>query len=1015
MAVKNARAQGQWIVMATYVYDDQGRLVTATDADGFSSRYAYDELNRLVTDTDRSGLAFHFVYDDRGRCIESWGDYPGRVDPSLTGPLPAYLYDGRTRAKGIHHCRFDYGPDRYTEVADSTQVRRFFGTEHGTLEKRVEGGAVMTATYRDDGHILSRTDAMGHTTRFERDERGRLLRVTDPLGRVTSIERDAAGRPITITDPAGGETRFERDTRGNVVRHVDPAGGSTSFRYDECGLVQEIVDTRGARTSFSYDDQGNRVSVQWPNGATWRYAHDALGRRIAAADPLGAETRYAYSPRGDILSVYDAAGGTTRYAYNGERHLVQTVDPNGGITRLVWGGYHKLCARVDANGNEVRLAYNLEGELVEVRNERGEVHRLVYDPAGRLIEERTFDGRHLLYKNDLLGRPIEVTNGLGQRAWLTYDAAGQLVNRELADGESEQFEYDERGAVVCASSAGCDVRFVRDALGRVVREEQVVEGTEIRIESAYDPEGNRVRRTTSLGHLEAIERDGMGSRRRTVLDGNDMIEHGTDLLGREIARSLPGGGRIESAFDAMGRLSQRKALGAAARRQVGPGQPEWIGPQIEDMTVARAYRYDAVGELVERWDLQEGRTSFRYDPAGQLLARTPEKARAEVFRYDSAGNLYEEAERAAPVAYGSGNRLLRKGQAAYVWDDNGRLLEKRMVEPGGTERVFHYTWSEAGLLASVRTPDGRLVEFSYDAFARRVLKSVSRLDDESGRRSLLSATRFVWDGDKLVHEIMQRAREAGDPVVAARTYCFEDETFAPLAHCESQAGVDGRSERKWIHYVNDPIGTPDRLLQADGQLACDLRRSAWGETQVAQGSRASTPIRFQGQYEDAETGLCYNRFRYYDPDTGMFIRADPIGLAGGMHGFRYAPNTTRWRDPLGLARYPDSLSGRRNPNQDAIIKMAEAEERRAVNEARACGGAVTPRSKGEVDSMVQWANEYGVPVRAKNKDISGAHGWGPVSPTPHIHINGAHVPVPPGYRPPSGSTIITDSGPTTIS
>ena len=40
------------------------------------------------------------------------------------------------------------------------------------------------------------------------------------------------------------------------------------------------------------------------------------------------------------------------------------------------------------------------------------------------------------------------------------------------------------------------------------------------------------------------------------------------------------------------------------------------------------------------------------------------------------------------------------------------------------------------------------------------------------------------------------------------------------------------------------------------------------------------PFRYQGQYEDSETGLYYNRLRYYDPSTGAYISQDPIGLAG---------------------------------------------------------------------------------------------------------------------------------------
>ncbi|WP_373810616.1 glycohydrolase toxin TNT-related protein, partial [Porphyromonas macacae] len=61
------------------------------------------------------------------------------------------------------------------------------------------------------------------------------------------------------------------------------------------------------------------------------------------------------------------------------------------------------------------------------------------------------------------------------------------------------------------------------------------------------------------------------------------------------------------------------------------------------------------------------------------------------------------------------------------------------------------------------------------------------------------------------------------------------------------------------------------------------------------------PFLFQGQYFDAETGLCYNRFRYYSPDTGSYISQDPIGLAGNnptLYGYVFDTNTQI--DPFGL-------------------------------------------------------------------------------------------------------------------
>src|SRR5262249_30673271 len=123
----------------------------------------------------------------------------------------------------------------------------------------------------------------------------------------------------------------------------------------------------------------------------------------------------------------------------------------------------------------------------------------------------------------------------------------------------------------------------------------------------------------------------------------------------------------------------------------------------------------------------------------------------------------------------------------------------------------------------------------------------------------------------------------------------------------------------WFHYVNDPIGTPEQLVDARGNIACEVQRDAWGRTDVAPVGKTKTAIRFQGQYEDEETGLCYNRFRYYDPDTGRFISGDPLGLLGGSNSYIYGINPIGWVDPYGLL--PGRNGAFRAAKRDAGIPM----------------------------------------------------------------------------------------------
>ncbi len=115
------------------------------------------------------------------------------------------------------------------------------------------------------------------------------------------------------------------------------------------------------------------------------------------------------------------------------------------------------------------------------------------------------------------------------------------------------------------------------------------------------------------------------------------------------------------------------------------------------------------------------------------------------------------------------------------------------------------------------------------------------------------------------------------------------------------------------HYHCNHLGTPQELSDEKGDIVWLSYDRAWGGSfdsiykqqfidNFAITENELQPIKFQGQSLDTETGLHYNRFRYYDSDVGMFISRDPIGLLGGNNVFQYAPNPIGWIDPWGLEK-----------------------------------------------------------------------------------------------------------------
>ncbi|VAW86810.1 Rhs-family protein [hydrothermal vent metagenome] len=102
------------------------------------------------------------------------------------------------------------------------------------------------------------------------------------------------------------------------------------------------------------------------------------------------------------------------------------------------------------------------------------------------------------------------------------------------------------------------------------------------------------------------------------------------------------------------------------------------------------------------------------------------------------------------------------------------------------------------------------------------------------------------------------------------------------------------------HYHLDHLGTPRELTDAQGKIVWRVKYKTYGNVALKEVEGIENNLRFQGQYFDEETGLHYNRHRYYNPDTGQFINQDPIGLFGGINNYQYVDNPTGWIDPFGL-------------------------------------------------------------------------------------------------------------------
>ncbi len=850
-------------------YDGRGRLssirLPSPNGDGMEQHVGFEQSydGDLVGVTDALGHSVRFEYDqhnlvketDRNGLsfhfeYEGWGPFARCTRTWGDGGLYDHLltYD----VKG-----------RRTVVEDSLGEPTVYEWGPYGLVKAITDARGGVTRYEYDDHLrrAAEIDPLGNATRTTYDARGNPIMVVRPDKAITKIQYDDHDVPISLRTPKDAQWRWTYDATGRPTTETDPVGGCTRLRYDDDGRCTIVEDPAGNVTRLKRDAQGNLTEQRDPDGSVHRWRHDARGRTVEAIDPGGNARRSSFNALGQLVQLEEPDGNVRQLKYDGEGNVVRARDHVSDV-RLTYQGLGKPTART-IGGTTVRFEYDTEERLVAFVNERGDAYRYARDPVGDVQAEFCFDDARRLYTRDLAGRPTKVFRpGVGISTTYEHDPAGRLTKATHSDGLEEAFGYDEDGALVEARNGEATVTFERDAMGRVVQERC----GETWVRSQYDLRGRRIGLESSLNARIETTHDSIGRATRVVATRGSRrweAQIARDALGLEVDRQLPGHARAYWWRDDLGRPVQH-----------------WIG---RGQARQRARRYtwgvgDRLGVLHEEG---QGSQRFAHDVRGFLVSTTYPDGHVDVRSPDPVGNLFrstDHEDREFGLAGDLTKERTPEGIRTRCYDPEGNLV--RLEEPNGG--VWHYAWNGAGHLVEVARPDGRPVTFTYDALGRRLTKT---FDGES--------TRWVWDGDVVLHEVDD---ERG--AQCAITWVFDEDRFAPAARLDG----DG------VHsVVTDHLSTPVSLLGEDGAPGWQANIDAWGAMQTT-GERGLCPWRFPGQYEDEQTGLYYNRFRYYDPRTGDYLSRDPIGLIGGLRLYGYVGDPTSACDPLGLSSRQDYMS-----------------------------------------------------------------------------------------------------------
>ncbi|MBD0842728.1 DUF6531 domain-containing protein, partial [Streptomyces sp. TRM68416] len=841
-----------------YGYDEHGRLARIRNSSGRPLLFTYDDRHRLTRWEDRNGYWYTFDYDDADRCVGGRGA------------------DGRLA------CRFVYDEEAHRTLAvdslGNTTTLQFNDAYQLVAETDPLGHTVRQEWDHRD-RLLSRTDALGRSLRLEWDARGNLTAATLPDGTHSTARHNDAGLLVELVDYDGSVRRQDWDERGNCVSVTAPDGAVTVFTHDSTGALTSLTDASGAVHRWDNNAAGQPTTATDPLAATTRYTYDPFGRAVTVVDPLGATTVMSWTPEGLLASRTAPDGGTETWSYDPEGNCVRHTDPLGREHRLTYGGFDLLASRTTPDGARHTYTYDTELRPLTVTGPQGLTWEYTYDPVGNLVSETDFDGRTVAYTHDAAGQLLSRTNPLGQTVAFTYDAVGNQTVKTV-DGRTTTYVHDHAGRLLRAEGPDATLTYTYDRAGRVTAE--VIDTRALLTD--YDSVGRPLRRVTPSGVVTTYAYDASGNRTALAAAGRTLTS-AHDPLGRETTRRLGAAGpALTHAWDGAGRLTAQTLTGPGAR----------------DILKRQVYTYRPDGNLARVDDPATGRRTFDLDPMGRVTA-VHAPGRTESYAHDPAGNQtratwpdgHPDPEARGERTY-AGHRVTRAGAVRYTYDAAGRLVERRRTRLSRKPDVWRYTWDAEDRLTSVATPDGTRWRYLYDPLGRRIAKQRLAADSET----VVEETRFSWDGSDLVEQTTGRPGEPEET-----TLTWERDGVHPVTQTERTTLADAPQtviDERFFAIVTDLVGTPTELVTESGEIAWRADATLWGLTAGDPGADARTPLRFPGQYDDPETGLHYNLFRYYDPLTAAYISPDPLGLAAGPHDRLYVLNPLHWIDYLGL-------------------------------------------------------------------------------------------------------------------
>ncbi|MCS3868601.1 RHS repeat-associated protein [Chryseobacterium ginsenosidimutans] len=905
-----------------YDYDEQGNLTHVWDIHKKAIVFEYDDLNRVIRRTNRNEMSYHWEYDKKDRVVHTRG---------LEGFMEGFL---------------NYNDEEgYTEVIypkQNNKTERYYYDEDLLVYKQVDGeGGETWYDYTSHNELKMTGTPEGRVQGYTYDEFGNIKIFHTPDGEEYHYQYNELGQIIARFSPSGTSEIWNYDEEGRLLSYTDPTEESVYYEYFNDEKLPEKSTRQEIETRYEYNNRNQIVGLTNNIGNEQYWKYDDYGRLlIFSPKPLN-KTVWNRDNMGRVVEVneqgqlplkirYDAYDLPV-YATDGKAEWLMSYTPMGSLKRQV-----RRNASTYKKEETLVFGYNAYENLMSITNEKGEVYRFERNNNDDIVAETGFDGQQKFFVRDKDGLVTQTRNPQGKNIFYEYDLGARLTQTHYPDGTWEAYQYDTSGMLMKADNENSSVSFQRNKLGLVTSEKQ----GEHSINYEYDDQGNLIGLKSSLGAEIDYSYNDLGQLnnvKATTKDIHQPWQMNLDISrnGEVFSRKMTGGVESTFEFDHIGMpISQKVTVNKT------------------NTAFHKEYHWAAGSRLLQVLDrVTGGRTRFDYDAFGSLVAAEYSNGEIQYKNPDETGCLYESTKRTDRI-YDKGGKLMRDKNWFYHYDEEGNLLLKskrpinniksdqkeeensahpyyksiaedwlnepklqegnilpnvnensstEIQNPEWESGDWAYSWNANGMLQKVKRPDGKEVAFEYDALGRRISKI--------GNREI---TRYIWDDNLLLHEwsydLAGEPKTLVDdegnviikkePVENVVTWIYDNsdqDVLTPIAKLIN--------DRKYS-VISDYLGTPIQAFDETGNIVWERELDIYGNVKKEKGDFNFIPFQYQGQYFDPEIDLSYNRFRYYDRYSGVYISQDPIGLMGGLAFYSYVDDVNLLIDPFGLAPWP---------------------------------------------------------------------------------------------------------------